>query len=213
MFSSIPKTQTIHCKHFGPRSLCPNPDNPTTGPRSVHYLPPQSYVPRKRRCTVARPRLTLLPLHSGRILAINSRGDVQPYIALARGLMADGHRVKIATHGEFQAWIESHGIEYGYVGGDPAELMRICIENGAFTVAFWKEGVLRVSTPQCCNISAQFETQFRGWLDDLLKTSWEACRGTDVLVKSPSAMGGYHTAEALRIPYFRAFTMTWTRTR
>lgn len=26
-------------------------------------------------------------------------------------------------------------------------------------------------------------------------------------------MGGYHIAEALGIPYFRAFTMTWTRTR
>lgn len=50
-------------------------------------------------------------------------------------------------------------------------------------------------------------------MDDLLKTSWEACQGTDVLVESPSAMGGYHIAEALAIPYFRAFTMTWTRTR
>ncbi|KAL4069427.1 glycosyltransferase family 1 protein [Scleroderma citrinum] len=130
-------------------------------------------------------------------LTIGSRGDVQPYIALAKGLMADGHRCKIATHGEFQAWIEAHGIEYGYVGGDPAELMRICVENGTFTVSFLKEGLLK----------------FRGWLDDLLKTSWEACQGTDVLVESPSAMGGYHIAEALRIPYFRAFTMTWTRTR
>ena len=55
--------------------------------------------------------------------------------------------------------------------------------------------------------------QFRGWIDDLLKTSWEACQGTDVLVESPSAMAGYHIAEALRIPYFRAFTMTWSRTR
>ncbi len=26
-------------------------------------------------------------------------------------------------------------------------------------------------------------------------------------------MGGYHIAEALKIPYFRAFTMTWSRTR
>lgn len=55
--------------------------------------------------------------------------------------------------------------------------------------------------------------QFRGWIDDLLKTSWEACQGTDVLIESPSAMGGIHIAEALAIPYFRAFTMTWTRTR
>jgi len=50
-------------------------------------------------------------------------------------------------------------------------------------------------------------------VDDLLKTSWEVCQGTDVLVESPSAMGGYHIAEALAVPYFRAFTMTWTRTR
>ncbi|KAG7099574.1 hypothetical protein E1B28_001404 [Marasmius oreades] len=130
-------------------------------------------------------------------LTIGSRGDVQPYIALAKGLKADGHRVRIATHGEFKEWIEAHDIEFGYVGGDPAELMRICVENGTFTVSFLKEGLLK----------------FRGWLEDLLKTSWEACQGTDILIESPSAMGGYHIAEALAIPYFRAFTMTWTRTR
>ncbi|OAX44896.1 glycosyltransferase family 1 protein [Rhizopogon vinicolor AM-OR11-026] len=130
-------------------------------------------------------------------LTIGSRGDVQPYIALAKGLMEDGHRVKIATHGEFREWIEAYGIEFSCVGGDPAELMRICVENGTFTVAFLKEGLLK----------------FRGWLDDLLKTSWEACQGTDILIESPSAMGGYHIAEALNIPYFRAFTMVWSRTR
>ncbi|SRR6266702_1099030 len=40
-------------------------------------------------------------------LTIGSRGDVQPYIALAKGLLSDGHRVRIATHGEFKNWIES----------------------------------------------------------------------------------------------------------
>src|SRR5262245_60933661 len=34
-----------------------------------------------------------------------------------------------------------------------------------------------------------------------------------MLIESPSAMAGIHIAEALRIPYFRAFTMPWTRTR
>ncbi|KZT06312.1 glycosyltransferase family 1 protein [Laetiporus sulphureus 93-53] len=136
------------------------------------------------------------PLHFT-FLTVGSRGDVQPYIALAKGLMKDGHRVRIATHGEFKEWIEAHGIEFGYVGGDPAELMRICVDNGTFTVSFLKEGMLK----------------FRGWIDDLLKTSWEACQGTDVLIESPSAMAGYHIAEALKIPYFRAFTMTWSRTR
>lgn len=44
-------------------------------------------------------------------LTIGSRGDVQPYIALAKPLMADGHRVRIATHGEFKEWIESVGAD------------------------------------------------------------------------------------------------------
>ncbi|KEP53307.1 UDP-glucose:sterol glycosyltransferase [Rhizoctonia solani 123E] len=130
-------------------------------------------------------------------LTIGSRGDVQPYIALCKGLQADGHKVRIATHKEFQSWIEGHGIEFALVGGDPAELMRICVENGMFTVSFLREGVQK----------------FRGWIEDLLETSWIACQGTDVLIESPSAMAGIHIAEALKIPYFRAFTMPWTRTR
>jgi sterol 3beta-glucosyltransferase len=40
-------------------------------------------------------------------LTIGSRGDVQPYIALAKGLLADGHKVRIATHGEFREWVEA----------------------------------------------------------------------------------------------------------
>jgi sterol 3beta-glucosyltransferase len=83
------------------------------------------------------------PLHFT-FLTIGSRGDVQPYIALAKGLLADGHRCKIATHGEFKDWIEGQGIEYGYVGGDPAELMRLSVENGMFTVSFIKEGLQKV---------------------------------------------------------------------
>jgi sterol 3beta-glucosyltransferase len=46
--------------------------------------------------------------------------------------------------------------------------------------------------------------QFREWIDDLLLTAWAACQGTDVLIESPSAMGGLHIAEGLGIPYFRA---------
>ncbi|KAF9919748.1 Sterol 3-beta-glucosyltransferase [Linnemannia zychae] len=86
-------------------------------------------------------------------LTIGSRGDVQPYIAFCKRLMDDGHTCRIATHSEYKDWIESHGIEYGYVGG------------------------------------------------------------TDVLIESPSAMVGIHIADALVIPYFRAFPFPWTRTR
>ena len=130
-------------------------------------------------------------------LTIGSRGDVQPYIALCKGLLADGHSVRIATHAEFKDWVEGHGIEFAPVEGDPAELMRICIQNGTFTWAFLREA----------------NSKFRGWLDELLVSAWEACKGSDLLIESPSAMAGIHIAEALGIPYFRAFTMPWTRTR
>lgn len=130
-------------------------------------------------------------------LTIGSRGDVQPYIALCKKLLQEGHRPRIATHAEFKDWIEGHGIEFAYVGGDPGELMRLCIQNGTFTWGFLKEA----------------NSKMRGWLDDLLRTSWRACQGSDLLIESPSAMAGIHIAEKLGIPYFRAFTMPWTRTR
>jgi sterol 3beta-glucosyltransferase len=64
---------------------------------------------------------------------------------------------------------------------------------------------------------------YRTWLDDrewpykgalsiVLVDAWKACHDADVLIESPSAMAGIHIAEALKIPYFRAFTMPWTRT-
>lgn len=49
-------------------------------------------------------------------------------------------------------------------------------------------------------------------LTTVLRDSWEACHDVDVLIESPSAMAGIHIAEARKIPYFRAFTMPWTRT-
>jgi sterol 3beta-glucosyltransferase len=78
-------------------------------------------------------------------LTIGSRGDVQPYIALAKGLMKDGHKVRIATHTEFGPWVQSHGIEFAPVAGDPAELMRICVEHGMFTLSFMREATTHVS--------------------------------------------------------------------
>lgn len=130
-------------------------------------------------------------------LTIGSRGDVQPYIALCKGLIKEGHKVKIATHAEFRGWIEGHGIDFAPVAGDPADLMKLVIEHGTFSYGFFKEAT----------------SSFRPWLDGLLESAWEACKGSEIIIESPSAMAGIHIAEALYIPYFRAFTMPWTRTR
>lgn len=130
-------------------------------------------------------------------LTIGSRGDVQPYIALCKGLKKEGHHPVIATHQEFETFIRGHGIDFVAVAGDPAEIMRLCVEHDMFTVSFFREAL----------------SKFSGWVDELLESAWMACQGADLLIESPSAMAGIHIAEALQIPYFRAFTMPWTKTR
>ena len=95
------------------------------------------------------PRASIInfkPTESLRItcLTIGSRGDVQPYIALCKGLLAEGHKPRIATHAEFGPWVKKHGIDFAPIDGDPAELMRICVENGMFTYSFIREASLKV---------------------------------------------------------------------
>lgn len=62
-------------------------------------------------------------------LTIGSRGDVQPYIALALGLKSEGHTVTIVTHSEYKSWIESFGVRHRTAGGDPGMLMKLSVEN------------------------------------------------------------------------------------
>lgn len=94
----------------------------------------------------AASMLDFKPAESLRIvcLTIGSRGDVQPYIALCKALLAEGHRPKIATHAEFGDWVRQHGIDFAPVEGDPADLMRICVEYGMFTPSFLVQANLKV---------------------------------------------------------------------
>lgn len=77
-------------------------------------------------CSTSSDFITFRPEKSLRFtcLTIGSRGDVQPYIALCKGLIDQGHTCKIASHGEYRSWVEGHGIEFEEIGGDPAELMQ-----------------------------------------------------------------------------------------
>jgi len=64
------------------------------------------------------------------IMVIGSRGDVQPFIAIAKVLKEQwGHRVRLATHGAFREFVQSFGIEFFDVGGDPSELMAFMVKN------------------------------------------------------------------------------------
>eukprot|EP01116_Phalansterium_solitarium_P017027 TRINITY_DN4099_c0_g1_i1.p1 TRINITY_DN4099_c0_g1~~TRINITY_DN4099_c0_g1_i1.p1 ORF type:complete len:1259 (+),score=483.00 TRINITY_DN4099_c0_g1_i1:314-3778(+) len=131
------------------------------------------------------------------ILTIGSRGDVQPYLALALGLQKAGHTVTIATHEAFRDFVGQYGLGFANIGGDPRLLIELSVNNGMFTPKFMKVAL----------------AQFRGFVDELLKNSFVACQGCDAIISSPITMASYHVAEKLGVPLFLTFTMPWTRTR
>ncbi len=57
------------------------------------------------------------------IVALGSRGDVQPCVALGAGLRRAGHQVRIASYGVFADLVGRCGLEFAPVEGDPRKAM------------------------------------------------------------------------------------------
>ena len=69
------------------------------------------------------------------IVAPGSRGDVEPYIALGKGLEKAGHVVRLVTHQNFEMLVNSHGLEFWPLEGsvqDIAQGMAALLEGGNF---------------------------------------------------------------------------------
>lgn len=60
---------------------------------------------------------------------IQSAGDVQPYVALGKRLVKDGHRVRIASHETFRQFVTNAGLEFFNIGGDPQDLMSYMVKS------------------------------------------------------------------------------------
>ncbi len=58
------------------------------------------------------------------LLTFGSRGDVQPFLALAVGLKKAGHQPTLAAPGRFADLVEQHGIRFAALPGDPDEISR-----------------------------------------------------------------------------------------
>ncbi|MEO9594151.1 glycosyltransferase, partial [Rhodopirellula bahusiensis] len=57
------------------------------------------------------------------VLTVGTRGDVQPYVALAMGLKETGHEVQICACQIFEEFIRSHGIDYAPLNNDIRDFM------------------------------------------------------------------------------------------
>ncbi|MFC6750705.1 glycosyltransferase [Deinococcus aquaticus] len=57
------------------------------------------------------------------LIALGSRGDVQPYVALGLGLRRAGHAVRLASHEAFRALVTGAGLEFAPMRGDVQEVV------------------------------------------------------------------------------------------
>ncbi|KAI4729882.1 UDP-Glycosyltransferase/glycogen phosphorylase [Aureobasidium sp. EXF-10728] len=144
------------------------------------------------------------------IQVVGSRGDVQPFIALGTELQRYGHRVRLATHDLFAAFVRQAGLEFYPIGGDPASLMAYMVKNPSL--------IPSMKTMLSGEISRK-----RRMVAEMLDGCWNSCvlpdqfSGepfvADAIIANPPSFAHVHCAQALGIPVHLMFTMPWSNTR
>ncbi|KAK4751948.1 hypothetical protein SAY87_020746 [Trapa incisa] len=139
------------------------------------------------------------------MLVVGTRGDVQPFLAMAKRLQEFGHRVRLATHSNFKNFVKSAGVEFYHLGGDPRVLAGYMARNKGFIPS----GPGEISTQR---------KQLKSIIDSLLPACTEPDAETGLpfkaqaIIANPPAYGHAHVAEALGVPLHIFFTMPWTPT-
>jgi sterol 3beta-glucosyltransferase len=128
------------------------------------------------------------------ILAIGSRGDVQPYVALGLGIQKAGHRVRIITLGGFEELVRGFGLDHVAIGDRPQEI--------ANTAAGRKWVADRSST---FGYLRGFVHVVRSLIEEGISSYWHTCRDAEALIVSPmGVLVGGHIAERLCVPLIQA---------
>ena len=125
------------------------------------------------------------------ILAIGTRGDVQPLVALGVGLREAGVDVRLATHRDFESLVVGHGLEFFPLAGQATQFFA-----GAAGHAFRE----RLRKPK--EFRRFFESYLAMFYTKFLEGAWQACQGADVVIAI--AWGAASLAERLRVPVFVA---------
>lgn len=136
------------------------------------------------------------------VVAVGSRGDVQPYVALALGAAAAGMDVTVATHGSFRALVEGRGLRFAALRADPRATMATAAGRG--WVATSRNPLTFVTRMAGLAAAAGEELA-----DDVLA----ACADADAIVHSPLGLAAHHVAEARGIPAVPALLAPTAPTR
>ena len=111
------------------------------------------------------------------ILTYGSRGDVQPFLPLSIGLMANGHSVKLAAPSRFKNLVEGYGIRFIPLPGEPEDLSRRLNDAGFNFVK-----MIREMMDHAVEIGVE-----------MLQKTNEACADADLIIHTFAHVIGAHT--------------------
>lgn len=136
------------------------------------------------------------------IVASGTQGDVQPYVALGRGLRGAGHTVRLLTSDNFADLATRADLAFGSIGSSIEDLLqsdawRRTIEGGNFLA-----------------ILAKMRAEMRQRAADSARPLRDLLTGADLLLTGVAGLGGaFAVAETLRIPVIQAYVFPFTPTR
>jgi len=133
------------------------------------------------------------------ILTVGTRGDVQPYVALGKGLAEDGHLVTIGTCVYFESFVRDHGLRYAYINNDLIDLLHS------------EEGVMAMDSMsnlfEVIRVGVKLIPRTRTMAIRQISDTWESTRKAkpDLILFHPKAGGAREFSERLNIPCMLAF--------
>lgn len=133
------------------------------------------------------------------IIAGGSRGDVQPYVALGKGLKEAGHTVRVLSTDDFRDFVTDHELEFFSTGGNAqvvAQKLQGLIEQGKTLEIF--------SQMRHASEKQAVQTAEMGLV---------ACQGSDLILGGLSGLfSGQALSEKLGIPLLLAYLVPFTPT-
>jgi sterol 3beta-glucosyltransferase len=139
------------------------------------------------------------------ISVMGSRGDVQPLVALGKGLQSSGHTITIATHDEFEPLVQQASIRFHPISGlDPKQSMQKITGETPQNSLYQNQIVQSIRMTQFLSAA----------IPKIGESCWEACQGADLCISNLIPPGvPSSVAEKLAIPHMFAMLQPTERTR
>lgn len=137
------------------------------------------------------------------IPAIGSRGDVQPFVALAQGLMRAGHKATLASHPIMRELTESFGVPFAPIGPDIDLAKEVAAIRGRSRSA-------AIALIRAMRFGLNMVEQSHDDIMALCKP--EGGYKVDMLVVSAQSAAGKNEADKLKLPYVSVTLMPWAIT-